>query len=126
MTAHEKEKIIKYGYEKCKKENHKKVQKNLVTTAAAAFAGMPELALTCPPRDNIDNWLTGIIICLIFIIFILSIINIINCNKQNKYYREFTNEHKLDVIKSNECYEVKCDEITMAVLEAEEINNLLQ
>lgn len=125
MTAHEKEKIIKYGYEKCKKENHKKIQKNLTTTAA--FIGMAGLVLTfCPPRDSIDNWLTGIIICLTFILFILSIINIINCNKQNKYYREFANEHKLDVIKSNECYEIKCDEITMVVLEAEEINNLLQ
>lgn len=101
MTAHEKEKVIKYGYEKWKKRNYKWCVIDLLCNFI--FIGLVEISLLFF-LSKIDSvkWIIGIGTILLII---LMIINIIHYKRKIKDYRDYANEHWLNIIRFDNDYQ---------------------
>lgn len=125
MTAHEKEKVIKYGYEKWKKRCNKWCVIDLLCNFI--FIGLIEISLLFFPSKIssvkwIMEWVIGIGIALFII---LTILYIIHYKRKIKDYKDCANEHWLNITRFGNDYEIRFDEYVMVTLSDEEVNDLL-
>ncbi len=127
MTAHEKEKVIKYGYEKYKKRNYKECIIDLLYNfASIGLFGIP----FCFFSSKIISvkWGIRIGIALLIIVTILDIMDIIYYKRKIKDYKDYANGHWLNVTRFGNDYEIRLilfDEYVMVTLSDEEVKDLL-
>lgn len=121
MTAHEKEKVIKYGYEKWKKRNYKECIIDLLYNfASIGLFGIPFL-FYCSKIISV-KWVG---IAFLIIIMILDIKAIIYYKREIKDYKDYANGHWLNVTRFGNDYEIRFDEYVMVTLSDEEVKDLL-
>ena len=123
MTAHEKEQVIKYGYEKWKKRNYKECIIDLLYNfASIGLFGIP-LLFYCSKIISI-KWV-GIAFLIIIMIMILDIKAIIYYKREIKDYKDYANGHWLNVTRFGNDYEIRFNEYVMVTLSDEEVKDLL-
>lgn len=121
MTAHEKEKVIKYGYEKWKKRCNKWCVINLLCNFI--FIGLVEIPfLFFSSKINSVKWIMGIGTVLFII---LTILYIIHYKRKIKDYKDYANGHWLNITRFGNDYEIRFDEYVMVTLLNEEVKSLL-
>ena len=121
MTAHEKEKVIKYGYEKYKKRNYKECIIDLLYNfATIGLFGIPFLFYSS--KIISVKWVG---IAFLIILTILDIMDIIYYKRKIKDYKDYANGHWLNVIRFDNDYEIRFDEYVMVTLSDEEVKDLL-
>lgn len=121
MTAHEKEQVIKYGYEKWKKRCNKWCVIDLLCNFI--FIGLVETPLLFfSSKISSVKWIIGIGTALLII---LTIIYIICYKRKIKDYKDYANEHWLNVTRFGNDYEIRFDEYVMVTLSNEEVKDLL-
>lgn len=121
MTAHEKEQIIKYGYEKWKKRCNKWCVIDLLCNFI--FIELVEIPFLFFTSKIITvKWVIGIGTALLII---LTILYIIHYKRKIKDYKDYANEHWLNVTRFDNDYEIRFDEYVMVTLSDEEVKDLL-
>lgn len=124
MTAHEKEKVIKYGYEKWKKRNYKECIIDLLYNfASIGLFGIPFLFYSS--KIISVKWVG---IAFLIIITILDIKAIIYYKREIKDYKDYANGHWLNITRFGNDYEIRLilfDEYVMVTLSDEEVKDLL-
>lgn len=126
MTAHEKEKVIKYGYEKYKKRNYKECIIDLLYNfASIGLFGIPLCFFSSKIISVKWGIRIGIAFLIIIMIMILDIKAIIYYKREIKDYKDYANEHWLNVTRFGNDYDIRFDEYVMVTLSDEEVKDLL-
>lgn len=121
MTAREKEKVIKYGYEKWKKRcNRWCIIDLLCNFIAIGLVEIPFLFFFS--KISSVKWIIGIGTVLLIILTILSIIRY---KRKIKDYKDYANKHWLNLTRFDNDYEIRLDEYVMVTLSNEEVKDLL-
>lgn len=124
MTAYEKEKVIKYGYEKYKKRNYKECIIDLLYNFAyISLFGIPFLFYSS--KIISVKWVIGIGTAFLIILIIRDIMDIIYYKREIKDYKDYANKHLLNLTRFDNDYEIKFDEYIMVTLSDEEVKDLL-